>query len=1015
MVTGVELRHKKREKRKAQAIDLVEDRFNQYFPDPSRCPSKEDFTKKSTQILAHIEQVLNSADLIHLSIRHFNKLVIDNQKLHNWNVSPIIHHVAHREPTQLMDRHWQKRAQHVNQLFHQMHNLLDKGQGLTTDKDIHRMLILSLIFHSGQHQSIVVRAFNQSIHTFNVKLNTLFNKVFITLNLEESRLNTNAMIQVGDNVEAILEYHCFLHPITVGLLKKWLSLNSVNWPDYPVDQRDIFHHILEPFDIAHNSTSSLKRFCQAASMSTRLHVFSHVSQALVCTQGGITDTYALPYQNLHRLSHPETNAIQSIQFDDFTYPKIHFESKKIERKSLDIQFMRKIKSSLSVTKQSNAKISKSSIKDSLTKMLNSDELSEPQTLLVQWLIHKCRTCEPSTLRQYALSMIRVWLPAVIQLELLEASSDDILEAYESLLEKNYELKRRSFIAGRLVDLHNFVVKHNPGIAPIPYQTLTTGHSTRSHTRSGFVDEALFSALLTNIDGITDLNSSEKLAIQVVCLLMYRGGLRLNEIKKLQLNEIEIIDDKLSDTGWITIKNNKWGKNKTLSSLRKIPFGQTLRHSEKPLVNKYLFQLQQLPNTQDRLFIIIGASRTVFDSSAVSNCISTILRRLTGLSFFVTYHLRHSCMSRLQLLIELNDQQLDSLPNICAYTAAERLNLKKAIFGLNKQFPYYELAAFAGHESPEVTFQHYLHFSDLIMSYKWKSKGLPLTLKMAMACQLTSRRVFKQFQTTQGMVYPLDLAYYNIKKMKIQEIPTEIKTNQRVLTPLSSKDSISVEMCFWLVQLYSQGEDIHALALNYGISASIIKKWIVNATYLANVKTNTINSRSRHIAQYREPQILPGNLKNVEEQKLAEKFLRRFKVLHPQKRAIMLNHLYHIAMNSSVSKSGILFSEPHVLTEFIQDMSFVFPKRSWRVNTLHIEFSAKEKEWQQALKEIKTVTEKEGTKNGRQGSGSVRVEFISPNEKKYLSSREDISKMSSHLLHYIAYMVIVMMRKNTKEV
>lgn len=1012
MVTGVEQRLKKREKRKEQAIHLVEEHFNQYFPDPSICPSREDFAKKSTLILAHIEQVLNSADLIHLSIRHFNKLVIDNQKHHHWDVSPIVHHVAHREPTQLMDKHWKARARHVNQLFHHMHNLLDKGQGLTTEKDIHRMLILSLIFHSGQHQSIVVRAFNQSIHTLNVKLNTLFDKVFITLNLDESRLNTNAIIQVGDNVEAVLEYHCFLHSITVGLLRKWLSLSSVHWPDYPVEQREIFHHLLEPFDIAYSSTSSLKRFCQAASMSTQLHVLSHVSQALVCTQGGITDTYALPSQNLHRLSHPETNAISSVQFDDFTYPKICFESHERPRKPLDIQFMRKLKSALSVMKQSNAKISKSGIKDGFTDMLNSDELSEPQTLLVQWLIHKCQTCEPSTLRQYALSMSRVWLPAVIQLELLEASSDDILEAYESLLEKNYELKRRSFIAGRLVDLHNFVVKHNPGIAPIPYQSLISSHSTRSHTRSGFVDEALFSALLTSMDGITDLNSSEKLAIQVVCLLMYRSGLRLNEIKKLQLNEIEIIDDKLSNTGWITIKNNKWGKNKTLSSLRKIPFAQTLRHSEKLLVNKYLLHRQQLPNAQDRLFIVIGASRTVFDSSAVSNCISTILRRLTGLSFFVTYHLRHSCMSRLQLLIELNDQQLDSLPNIFAYTTTERKNLKKAIFGLNKQFSYYELAAFSGHESPEVTFQHYLHFSDLIMSYKWKSDALPLTLKMAMGCQLISRREFKKIQTTQGSVYPFDLAHYNITKMKIKEVSTYITTNQQGVNPPPNKNTVSVEMCFWLVQLYSQGEDIHGLALRYGISATTINKWIGNATFLANLKTKATKNVSRHISEYRQSQILPGKLKNLEEQKLAERFYRRFKALKSEKRKDILSHLNHILMNSSVSKSGVIISDPKLLTQFIHDLSFAIPKRSWRANTLYIEFSENEKAWKLALKDLKMITEKVGSNKGRKGFGVIRLEFISPNEKQHLISRKDISKMSSHLLHYIAYMVITMMRSHS---
>ena len=371
------------------------------------------------------------------------------------------------------------------------------------------------------------------------------------------------------------------------------------------------------------------------------------------------------------------------------------------------------------------------------------------------------------------------------------------------------------------------------------------------------------------------------------------------------------------------------------------------------------------------------------------------------------------MSRLQLLIELDEGQLNRIPNMCAYSSCKREKLKKAIFGLNTQFAYYELASFAGHESPEVTFQHYLHFSDPIVSLKRKRDSLPLTLKMAMGCHLTSRSGFKQIQQQNETVFPFDLENYNIKKLKISEIQPIIKSKEHNLEELRAHNTISIELCFWLLNLYSQGEDINSIAIDYGISAITINKWITNATYLANLKTSTVKQKSRHIADYRQPQIIPGKLKNVAEKKLAEKFLRRFKVLSPKKRTTMLRHLNYIVLNSSVSKSGVLFSCPHLLVQFIQDMSFVFPKRSWRVNTLHIEFSAKEKEWQQALKEIKTVTEKEGTKNGRQGSGSVRVEFISPNEKKYLSSHEDISKMSSHLLHYIAYMVIVMMRKNTK--
>lgn len=1009
MVTGVEQRQINREKEKEKTIQLVTCHFEQLFPNPDKMPTHDEFSTKSDLLISYIEENVKSADLIYIAIRHVNKLIIERQKKYGWKVSPITHTVVHREPTQLMNYKWKNNAWHTSKIFHQMQTLLASGKGLEHPEDIHRMLILSLIFHSGQHQSIVVKAFNKAIEKNEPKLHSLFEHVFTTLILDEAHLNTNAIIPTEDKAIAVLEFQCFLHPITIGLLRKWLNVNKLKRFDYPHEQREIYHHILKPFNIAYDTISSLKHFCQAASMLTKTHVTGQLSHALSCAQAGVIRTYSLPFDNLHRLIHSATNAIPALVFDDFTYPKILASTKNKSKNSLNIQFTRQLKAAFSITKQSNAKVSTSGVKNELIKMLDNDELSESQFLLVKWLIHKCNTCGPSTLRQYGLSMIRVWLPAVIQLDLLDASGDEILDAYEHILEKNYELKRRNYIAARIVDLHNFIAKRGSGIAPIPYHALISDNSTRSHTRSGFIDEALFSALLLGIDNIIDLNSSDKMAMKVVCLLMYRGGLRLNEVKKLQMSDIECINNKLSYSGWITIRNNKWGKNKTLASLRKVPINLTLLDSEKALFNQYLLQRKQLSSSPDNLFITIGASSTVFDSSAVSGCIRTLLRQLSGLPFLVTYHLRHSCMSRLQLLMELNEEQLNRVPNMCAYGSSERDKLKKAIFGLNTQFAYYELASFAGHESPEVTFQHYLHFSDLIVSFKRKRDSLPLTLKMAMGCQLTSRRDFKQLQQQNGAVFPFDLEKYNIKKLKISEVKPIIKPKEQNFEVLSTHNTISNELCFWLLNLYSQGEDINSIAIDYGISASTINKWITNATYLANLKTKTVKQSSRHIAEHRQPQVIPGKLKNTAEENLAEKFLRRFKTLSPHKRKNILSHLNYIVLNSSVSKSGVLFSCPNLMAQFIQDMSFAFSKKSWRANTLHIEFSENENAWKQSLKEIKTITEKPGSNKGRKGLGAVRLEFISPNEKEYLSSRKDISKMSSHLLSYIAYIVIVRMR------
>ncbi|MEZ5495219.1 MAG: tyrosine-type recombinase/integrase [Gammaproteobacteria bacterium] len=71
----------------------------------------------------------------------------------------------------------------------------------------------------------------------------------------------------------------------------------------------------------------------------------------------------------------------------------------------------------------------------------------------------------------------------------------------------------------------------------------------------------------------DLQYYKRMMISIF-IILYRTGLRVGEVLKIKLKDIEI-----SDEFWIDIRENNKGDNKTYSSLRRIPLGILLKKEE----------------------------------------------------------------------------------------------------------------------------------------------------------------------------------------------------------------------------------------------------------------------------------------------------------------------------------------------------------------------------------------------------------------------------------------------------
>ena len=993
---GTEARESNRLKTIERVKRHTQQLLDKYFPNPSNRPTPELFESNWLKFIGELEKTFGTQRDYRLAFNAAIRTVKRYQEQFCWKVSPPSFLVTHKEPTQLRTFPWLKDAWAVHRFYEEWFNNGLLSKKLHEPADIYQSLILSLIFHSGQCSANVITAFCHDLIQGPLKLQHWQNHIFTTLTLDDSKLNTNCYV----NDEAKTLYHCYFHPITLGLLRLWLAANKTDWIP-PKDSRELYKTLCAGITPPAHLPTSLTDFCKAAIYTCETIDGIELSEALVEYRIGRTKSYALPPSNLPRIIEPKVNQALNNHFYQFN-------------KDITIERKNQVKSSKGRTngmpalikqcladENPNEKLSPNRLRDNLEQLAASIELSEAESVLIHWFIYKTWSCTTSTLRQYNANLTRKWLYIGQECELSSLSSEDIEQLYKNLVFSHKSAKSQKYFAMRLKDLHGFAVQNYS----FPELTSSYFHvdAGQQHTRSGFIDEGLFSALLNNIQQLVDLNNAEKICLQSLCILSYRCGLRLNELKKLQLKHIEA-----SSTGWIEIRENRFGDNKTASSLRKVPLFPLLLEHEKQIVSKHLQSKMATRTSMGNLVFTFGQNiNQPFDTFLVSNFVSETLKALSGLSYLVFHHLRHSCFSRLHLLLELDDE-LNDIPNIVPYNKQQRHKIRFTITGKSLQNGYYALAAFAGHESPEMTFSHYLHFSDWIAATKINKATYNISQKQAVQLGLSSRRHHRHHN---GNVLPNDLLPYLIKKLKIAPIQSIVKNG---ITPTqvdvgADTKIISIPVCYQVLEHYEDGISIQEIAYKYRIEQETIDKWLANAQHIKSLKTKTGKQRSRHFSEAREHRLLPGKLKSTAENKLVNKAIAKLRHNYRSQKAEITEMLLYALNNTSESKSGIYFNNPEVLSQFIKTSQVMVPKSSWRAITLYHGNSMIREEWEKALQGFKQRQGKTSSPNSKPGTGAVRLELISPDEKK-ITAKTGHSKHSSHLLIYLIHMMGIMMLK-----
>lgn len=432
--------------------------------------------------------------------------------------------------------------------------------------------------------------------------------------------------------------------------------------------------------------------------------------------------------------------------------------------------------------------------------------------------------------------------------------------------------------------------------------------------------------------------------------------------------------------------------------------------EELIINEHLRLKTDMTKTNKNLMFTLGQDEhKPIDGTLISTFVAQTLRTLSGLYFLVFHHLRHSCLSRLQIMIEIDDAH-SLLPNAAPYRSDVQKKILHQICGQSLRNRYYAIAAFAGHSSPETCFNNYFHFTDWIIDYKLANSKMPISKKAAIRLGLCSRRKYVRLKSEKETLYQVGFQPYLLQKLKPRKLKTTIAKQSAVKIPSpSTKQSkrYSLNLCYTILEHIQEGYDITEIASKFRIEPAIINHWIKNANYLKTIKTNVkISESSRLFSSNRTSKLLPPKCNTDQELALIDKIIIKIRSQYKtQKKGIKWAVKFALD-HCNTNQSGIYFNKPSELFHFINVMKFAIPKNHWRAITLSIEQSPIKNEWAAAYAGIRSKKGKKASAKGRIGRGAVRLELRHPDEDK-IKEKRGHKQFSSNALIYFFHMMWIM--------
>ncbi|WP_201562882.1 tyrosine-type recombinase/integrase [Psychrobacter sp. CMS30] len=871
--SGIDKRKVEREKKlvgakdKALKIALIHIRVDELANKPN--PQAE-FTRRWNKF----DQSLKSTKIFHNHTfygKSYNYALQEIQKkldCYDLDISFPKYIVFEQRPKLFRDSDWFQEAKKVRTFYQLWMNSFENHKEVNIYD-----VFLSLVFHNAILQAPLLEFIIKKLIAGDLKIQSIYNLPFVRADFNKRGYSTNVRnSKIKD--EKYTSQNVFLSPISATLLRSYrlddISLiNGFLKPDGSIDIKVFYQKLLDHQKLYQILPNNLEGFLKASLYVCENHENFNLPEYYLYLLLGIKKTYSLPVDNWQCILYERPKPSDIDILEDFDAHQQHQKnSKHTEHKQLALQISRLFKPE---NERKDKKIS-GSVFDKRLKanlvLLKQEKAPINEVALLTWFVHKRLSNQPSSIQTYSNNITNRWLALTYGQNIDNFDETDFESLYAEIIALSRTTSAKNETAKLLDDFHEHLVNVY-GAEPV--EPMSVG--AVAHVKAGYISETMFQAILYACKNL-NINKEKKDAIYIALILGQRFGMRIGEIAKLKLIEISgTVED-------IEVRNNIYGDNKTSSALRSLPIALLLSAEElRVLTALYHRRVEEKGQT-----LIADASGQTIPKNQLSQMVSGLIKKVTGLSYLTAHNLRHSCLSNIQLLHFLYDSETlnntaanESLKDLLPYKKADAWNIYYKLFGSRKSISNYIIAGVAGHSEPSVSFNNYIHFTDIQIGLQLWNIDYQLSENQKIYLLQLPRR-------KQGFEVN-EIYEYLLKKLKVEPLP---KFEGKPIRYASNYKEVEREFGFnevaKILRSHYMHDDFQHLLKLYDISNDEFKKWYCKAKHLKeSSEYQTKFGGSRLFLSEQKNLLVPSYNLIAEDQKVMDDMERNFKRLYLSKK------------------------------------------------------------------------------------------------------------------------------------
>ncbi|MGM8899428.1 MULTISPECIES: tyrosine-type recombinase/integrase [unclassified Psychrobacter] len=312
---------------------------------------------------------------------------------------------------------------------------------------------------------------------------------------------------------------------------------------------------------------------------------------------------------------------------------------------------------------------------------------------------------------------------------------------------------QKFTYGRLKAFHDHQRIHFDA----PYVYFPWGNN-RQVVKAEIVSPRVYHAMKDYIQS-SNLDFEKKQLCFVVLALAYRTGMRINEIIGTKVNDITdigFINGQVIEAPKIILKPNRYRRLKSSSAKRVIPIDKLFKIDELQPFIAFYYQQKRLKR---RYLFSQGSGDQPLPPVFFSNMMKIIWDRLLNNHDFTFHSFRHTAISQLALV--LSGSPLAQV--MTDYNATHCKAISKGVLAHNEaQGLWFGLASFAGHLTPDTTFEHYIHTAHLLAGWQMSQAKLAMPITVF---EMVTGIGYQTVNRQDGRAYNASTKHMHLDKMR----------------------------------------------------------------------------------------------------------------------------------------------------------------------------------------------------------------------------------------------------------